>query len=130
MISDYSQRLEFIDVNYGEKVEPSKNDSKHHMAVNSELYNFKNIGVLPLFLKNFVDDIPSYITGELTHRVKENEVNRLDLISWKYYKTPELFWVIAAVNNIIDPFNIEEGTVLRIIPKSYIEYYLIRYYEK
>ena len=60
----------------------------------------------------------------------ESEVNRLDLISWKYYRTPELFWVIMAVNDITDPFNVKEGAILRIIPKSYVEYYLIRYYGK
>jgi len=127
---NYSQRLEIPKLNYGEKIYPSSNDSKHHMAVNSELYRFDGIGVLPLFLRNFVNDIPEYIDGEYIHRVKEKEVNRLDLISWKYYRTPELFWIIMAVNDITDPFNIEEGTILRIIPKSYIEYNLIRYYNK
>jgi len=129
MSDGYNQRLEFADLNYGEKINPTQNDSKHHMAVNSDLYKFKNVGVLPLFLRNFVDAIPDYIEGEEFYRVKENDVNRLDLISWKYYKTPELFWVIMAVNNIVDPFNIEEGKVLRMIPKDYIEYNLIRYYK-
>ncbi len=130
MVNNYNQRLEFVNTIYGQRIEPSKDDSKHHMAVNSELYKFNGIGVIPLFLRNFVDDLPDYIDGERIHIVKEKEVNRLDLISWEYYRTPELFWVIMAVNNIVNPFNIEEGTILRIIPKSYIEYNLIRYYKK
>lgn len=123
-------KSESLNLGYGERVNPSKNDSKHHMAVNSELYRFSGVGVLPLFLKNFIGDVPEYVEGEYSHRVMESEVNRLDLISWKYYRTPELFWVIMAVNDITDPFNVKEGAILRIIPKSYVEYYLIRYYGK
>jgi hypothetical protein len=129
MGTDYSQRLEILNLSYGRKIYPSATDSRHHMAVNSELYKFEGIGVLPLFLRNFVDSVPEYVSGEYAHRVREGEVNRLDLISWKYYGTPELFWVIMAVNDIVNPFDVAEGTVLRIIPKSFIEYYLIRYYK-
>jgi hypothetical protein len=35
-------------------------------------------------------------------------------------------WVIMAVNNIQDPFNVPEGTVLKIIPKDFIELVLLR----
>lgn len=48
------------------------------------------------------------------HEVLKEEVGRLDIISNKYYNTPVYFWVIAMANNIIDPFNIHEGEVLRI----------------
>ena len=85
-----------------------------------------NNGYMNLFSKNFVA-LPEYIEDETSHIVKFNEVNRIDLISWYYYKTPELFWVILAVNNILNPFELEEGMVLRILPISYIEYNLLRY---
>jgi hypothetical protein len=129
IVKDYDQTLYYEEVEYGEKVYPSNKDSKHHMATNSEIYYFKDIGKVPLFLKNFAGKIPSYVEGEISHVVKETEVNRPDLIAWKYYKNPELFWVVLAVNNIINPFKIEEGTRLRILPKSYVEYNLLRYYK-
>lgn len=42
------------------------------------------------------------------------EQDRLDIISNKYYNTPRFWWVIALANNIIDPFDIPQNTVLRI----------------
>jgi len=48
------------------------------------------------------------------YTVEEHLKNRLDLISYKYYNTAELWWVIAEANDINDPFAIEIGTYLRI----------------
>ena len=51
---------------------------------------------------------------DLYHEVQQNEVNRLDIISNKYYGTPEYFWAICMANDIVDPFSIKRGDVLRI----------------
>jgi hypothetical protein len=48
------------------------------------------------------------------HEVLKEEAGRLDIISNKYYNTPVYFWIIAMANNIIDPFTVHEGEVLRI----------------
>lgn len=48
------------------------------------------------------------------HRVELREVNRLDIISLKQYGTSKLWWFIASVNNIIDPFYIPVGVTLKI----------------
>ena len=40
--------------------------------------------------------------------------NRLDLISYKFYNTPFLWWVIAIMNNIENPLDVQAGIVLRI----------------
>lgn len=48
------------------------------------------------------------------HIVKKTEENRIDLISWQYYKTPLLYWVIAEASDLRNPFELPEGTVLRI----------------
>ena len=111
-----------------EEIIPEVFESKHHMKTNCKIYSINNV-LVPMFIKNLTN-IPSYIEGEITHTVSEGEKNRLDNISWKYYKTPELFWVIASINNILNPMEIKEGTVLRIIPKSYIEYNILRYNEE
>jgi hypothetical protein len=46
-------------------------------------------------------------------------VPRLDLLANSFYNTPALWWVIASVNNIIDPLvAVPEGTELRIPTKT------------
>lgn len=52
------------------------------------------------------------------HVVQSGEKNRLDLISYKYYGTPLLHWVIAEANDISDMFEVEIGRILRIPAKS------------
>ena len=48
------------------------------------------------------------------HEVTHREVNRLDMISNMYYGDPQFWWAIAMANNIIDPFVIPLGSVLRV----------------
>ena len=67
-----------------------------------------------LFLETYnpakvkITDLDSY------HVVEEKEVNRLDIISNKYYGTPTYWWMIALANNLIDPLVVNKGTMLRI----------------
>jgi capsid portal protein len=48
------------------------------------------------------------------HEVLQEEENRLDIISNKYYGNPEFWWVIAVGNNLVDPFVIKVGDIIRI----------------
>lgn len=48
------------------------------------------------------------------HEVLKEEENRLDIISNKYYGTPEFYWAIALANGYVDPFYVKEGTIIRI----------------
>lgn len=42
-------------------------------------------------------------------------VPRLDLLADDFYGTPHLWWVIASVNNILDPLvSVPEGTKIRV----------------
>lgn len=108
------------------KIEKNTFENKHHMSANAVLYNIPNTGTIPMFVSQY-QNIPNYVDGEKTHVIRKSEVNRLDNIAYTYYGTPEFIWIIMAVNNILDPFNIKENTVLRILPKNYIEYNLLRY---
>ena len=51
---------------------------------------------------------------DLYHIVKNEEANRLDIISQKYYGTPQLWWAIALANEFIDPFVVNQGDMIRI----------------
>lgn len=53
---------------------------------------------------------------DIYHIVADNEVNRLDLISFNYYGTPHLWWAIALANNFIDPFVLNRDDIIRIPP--------------
>lgn len=51
---------------------------------------------------------------DIFHLVRDADVGRLDLLSYKYYRTVALWWVIAYVNSIDDPFVMDIGVLLRI----------------
>lgn len=55
---------------------------------------------------------------DVYHEVQKEEENRLDIISNIYYGTPEYYWIIAMANDIVDPFVICVGDILR-IPNLY-----------
>lgn len=54
--------------------------------------------------------------ADIYHTVTSSEQGRLDLVSYKYYGTTRLWWVIAMVNGIPNPSELEPGIVLRIPP--------------
>lgn len=60
-------------------------------------------------------------SDDTLYTVKSGEEGRLDLISYKFYGTPFLWWLIAYASNIVDPISVSVGTVLRIPPKSKAE---------
>jgi nucleoid-associated protein YgaU len=68
-----------------------------------------------------VNGVDRYSTSQLPkYEEKNSDVlliatygDRCDLLSQKYYGTPELWWYIASVNNLKSN-NIEAGTQLRI----------------
>ena len=51
---------------------------------------------------------------DLYHEVLKEEENRLDIIANKYYGNADFAWIIAMGNNLIDPFIVTPGEVLRI----------------
>lgn len=71
---------------------------------------------LPQFIVSLFLNVPAVFFSEFDNYVEITTVNatRLDLISYLYYQTPEYWWILALANNILDPFNIPVGTILRI----------------
>lgn len=44
-----------------------------------------------------------------------------DNISWNLYQTPYLWWIIAILNNTVNPFEeIEDGTLLKVLRSDFI----------
>lgn len=50
--------------------------------------------------------------------VDTDHENRLDLVSYKFYGTPLLWWVIAEASDIFNPLIVPVGTVLRVPVRS------------
>lgn len=49
------------------------------------------------------------------HVITSVDESRIDLVAYRYYKTPELWWVIAEANGIQFPADeLSEGTILRV----------------
>jgi len=64
-------------------------------------------------------EIPKSQTDLFT-KVKSGEEGRLDLVALRVYGLPQLWWVIAFANDVIDPF--EEITVNRVLRYPPIDY--------
>ena len=57
--------------------------------------------------------------SDVLYKVPIGALYRLDLISQNFYGVPDLWWVIARVNNIIDPMlGPGLGQIIRIPTKS------------
>lgn len=59
-------------------------------------------------------DIPAHPT-DMLYVLEAGDVARPDLIAYKLYKSPKLYWVILWINNISDPFEgMYPGMLLRV----------------
>ena len=84
------------------------------MFTNTPVYEVSGTIVFGLMQPSVVADA----TDEL-YVVPPNGVARLDLIANNFYGTPALWWVIASVNNIVDPLlSVPQGTSIRIPTKA------------
>jgi hypothetical protein len=67
--------------------------------------------VIPLFLHVPRERFSEY---DAYHTVTASDTIRPDLIAYKYYGTVDYFWLILLANNIIDPYTLTIGSILRI----------------
>ena len=81
------------------------------MQWNSRGYvRYKNKQVMGMWVPPPTDDIPYEY-----YQVEIDDVGRLDNVAQKVYGDDNYFWVIAAFNSILDPFNgFIAGQVLKI----------------
>lgn len=115
-----------MDINFRYKEIAKKynfgNKHLHHMVNKMNQYLFDDGVKCPVFMKPL--DIDYDIEGEHYRLIKDNEVERIDNVSYEEYRTPELWWTLMNINNL-HPFDI--GNVkLRVIPYSYLNVYILR----
>lgn len=51
----------------------------------------------------------------LTHSLVEDEAGRPDLLSYRLYGTPRLWWFLLATNDIVDPLDMKRGDVIQVV---------------
>lgn len=102
------------------------------MASKFDRVNFQPI-IVPLdggtdypdFLSSSYLNIVKYITTSRIHVVTQDEEANLQLISYNYYKTISLWWIIGMYNGIINPFfEVVAGTYINIPDLVSIETYI------
>lgn len=75
--------------------------------------------------RQIVDNLDSYVEtfnqsiippspDDVFHTVLREQEGRLDIIANIYYSDPSFSWVIALANQLVDPFVVVTGTILRI----------------
>ena len=69
------------------------------------------------FLQTKISEFQDYLTREPAYiRFASEYVGRLDLLSYKAYDTPYLWWVLALANGIDDPFDDALVDVMIMVP--------------
>lgn len=48
------------------------------------------------------------------HKVIQGEVSRPDIVSYLEYNTPGYWWFVAAINGIVDPYEMPEQELVKI----------------
>ena len=62
-------------------------------------------------------------TSDITLTISKRYANRPDLISYDYYGTPKLFWIILMYNSIVDAKEeLKEGSEIQIPSKARVNY--------
>lgn len=107
---------------------PSKIISQYDPVLenNQLLSRYRNLKRLVNEDGNYYIESPKKISIRESSRdtmftVEAGYENRLDLVSYKFYGTPYLWWAIAALNHIDNPRILEVGIILRIPPLENIQ---------
>lgn len=66
------------------------------------------------YIESYEDLVFPKRNDDKFYEVESKYENRLDLISYKFYGTPLLYWVIAEASELVDPQIVPVGTLLRI----------------
>lgn len=69
---------------------------------------------LDVYIETFNKSDIEHDSEDIFHTVLAEQENRLDIIANIHYGDPSFFWVIALANDLIDPFVVQAGSILRI----------------
>lgn len=66
-------------------------------------------------------DFPEDLNNNVYSYYETKPKDSYHLIAYQFYKSPNLWWLICAVNNIDDPTNLPaSGTILKILNQEYV----------
>lgn len=80
-----------------------------------KLEYFANIFRSYMLDRTHIDDYRYYILHDVTN------TDWWDSISFQYYRTSSLWWAVAAVNNVVNPFEeLNEGDSIKILKNDHV----------
>lgn len=86
-----------------------------------ELTNYSMFAETPIYevgediVLGLMRDVVVPDNSDVLYNVPPGGTHRLDLISSTHYGTPHLWWVIARVNNLVDPLlGVVSGAIIRL----------------
>lgn len=104
-------RLPLVENNYT-LIEPPQDLPTYAIANSQDFYltPFPQY-IIPLFL-----NLPHvfFSAEDSYHEITVVDHLRLDLIAYRYYLNVEFWWIICIANDILDPFNLTIGSIIRI----------------
>jgi hypothetical protein len=97
-----------------------------------ELYRYENIfklytqGDKNFYFYNILKkiQIPENLNAELFDFISFPRKMPITTVSYRIYGTTYLWWLIAIVNNVINPFELQNGKKFRIVKAKYVKYIL------
>lgn len=108
-------------------------DTTFYKSTGKRLSSISSLKLYPIFLDNdretkFLNLFRSYrlnedvITNVVfydTYEVSNNEY--WDDVAFNLYGIPQLWWVVALINNVVNPFEeLEDGDTLKVLRENYI----------
>lgn len=106
------------EVNELRRIDLTRYESIFQVAKNGK-YFFYNI------LKKI--NIPDTIDKDYYFEITTNSITPLTTLSFNYYNTQDLWWLICITNNIQNPINnIEVGTKLKILNRDIVDNVITR----
>ena len=95
--------------------------TKQNLSNSSQLKLFSILDDVSNIFRSYITNVSSLNNNSFYELYEVDNEDFLDNISFKFYNTPQLWWVICIVNNITNPFeDIYPGKALRILKSSYI----------
>ena len=111
----------------------TKSDETFYEITGKKLSSVSSLKLYPIFLDNdretkFLNIFRSYRLNEDvisdvvfydTYEVSNDEY--WDDIAFNIYGIPQLWWVVALINNVVNPFEeLEEGDTLKVLKETYM----------
>ena len=108
-------------------------DTTYYKSTGKRLSSVSALKLYPIFLDS--DRLTKFLNIFRSYRLNEDVISDVvfydtyevandeywDGIAFNIYGIPQLWWIIALINNVVNPFEeLEAGTTLKVLKENYI----------